>query len=162
MPLVIAALDSLPGRPFGELGIAPDDLDIHECTDLLACGGRIRIAVRVRGPNLVRFRDNLTIRAEVASGANTEIDKLGHAPHFYFLGIAGFDGASMPFWRLYDRDTVLDVLGRLPRPLAVNRNGDGTAFVDCPIPAERALHCHDDRAGYDRPVRERLRQLNAR
>lgn len=160
MPLVTAVLDSLPDRPFGDLSLAPEEMDRERCTDLVGTSG-IRIAVRVRKRDRASFRDKLTIRSRVASGGRTELDKVadGGGPPFYFLGVSDWDGTGLAHWRLVDGAALARVVRR--SALTENLNDDGTAFVEVDLVEhpELVLRAHDD---FDVSARQAAREVQKR
>ncbi len=118
------------------LQAAPDPLDHFQATDLLMLDAKdMRIAARVRRHGYAsRYPHQFTIRANLPTGAETELSKIvnGHGD-WMFYGHAGPDGQSINAWWLIDLRAFRAALIRHRTAGAFlhmgdKRNADGTCF----------------------------------
>ncbi|WP_372572683.1 hypothetical protein [Ruegeria jejuensis] len=118
------------------LKAAPDPLDHFQATDLVTLDAKdMRIAARVRRPGYsMLYPNQFTIRAQVPSGAETELSKIVNGyGDWMFYGHAGVDGLSLQNWWLIDLRAFRAALirhganGSFIR-MGDKRNPDGTCF----------------------------------
>lgn len=115
---------------------APDALDMLEATDLVIFDAKdTRIAARVRRPGYAeRYPYQFTIRAEVASGAETELSKIVNGKgDWMFYGHADLSETHLSSWWLIDLKAfraglIRQTANGYPIRSGDKRNADGTAF----------------------------------
>lgn len=154
LPLVIGVLKGLGV----EVTVAPDELDIFHCADLITASG-VRIAVRVREFKNERYQNTLTIRSTVISGRDTELQKfLKDPPQVYFYGVTDATETSLSHWRVCDGAAIAAVLrtGKLEEHF----NDDGTGWVDVDLKQKGlVVRSFDDDDSLRRLMMSRLKTL---
>jgi hypothetical protein len=114
------------------LGVADDCRDMHEATDLIVIQAKdLRIAARMRKPGYAdKYPYDFTIRADVPSGATTELQKMVDGfGDLFFYGHAN-EADQIVRWMLLDLAAWRAHLIRRTVKLGdVRTNIDGTKFV---------------------------------
>ncbi|MDF0602311.1 hypothetical protein P1J78_16345 [Psychromarinibacter sp. C21-152] len=118
------------------LSIAPDAFDMHEATDLLMMEAKdLHIAARVRRPGYARvYPYDFTIRAQVPSGAETELSKIVNGKgDWMFYGHADASGRGLASWWLIDlrafrAGLIRQATNGYPIRCGDRTNPDGTRF----------------------------------
>jgi len=124
-PQIIALIkDNL--RQIARVVIASQDDDRHKATDMVVRIDSGDIAVRIRRPDC-RYRD-LTLRAYVASGYPTELEKIRTGFGRWYLYAWADSTGQLAEWMLIDLDKVRDTGLLADRQLTYNPGGQ-TGFV---------------------------------
>lgn len=115
---------------------APFELDVAESCDLTIIKARdMRIGVRIRRPDYLKFKNDITIRAARDTGAVTELEKLqrGYGDLIFYAHSNGCPDAPFATWHLMDLNNWRYAMMTNRYTAQASRklipNGDGTHFV---------------------------------
>ena len=118
-------------RELGEAFIvaAPDKEDMCQNTDLIVFNHKdYTYAARVWRHRYNKFKDEFTIRCGVASGAQTELDKIMDGfGDYMFYGIANKTEDGFSCYSILDLDVFRAAIALKPR--SFHENQDGTQFA---------------------------------
>ena len=114
---------------------APFELDAFESCDLTVIKAKdMRIGVRIRRPDYLKFKNDITIRASRDSGADTELSKIMNGfGDWVFYGHSAGENDPFAVWHLMDLDKWRYAMMTDQYTATAARshisNGDGTHFV---------------------------------
>lgn len=115
------------------LSVTPDEIDCKQAADLMVFTARdMKIAARVRRPGFSqRYPFEVTIRAKLDSGVETELSKIVNGwGDWMFYGHSNEEQKHFELWWLIDLDAFRAALIRDKGSLLFGDkpNGDGTYF----------------------------------